>query len=198
MSNKSNKVSVFYGRARRIELYEKIAYVAVGIIAAIVVVFIVTKQATNDDENVDFARLRTYMANRGFSCEMVHKPNGFCSKSNDTTSYTFTRYGDGFMYRVKTKSYTLEMVHSMKKENEIVFTTTSEAFYGYKNKTYSCSFNVSVLGDIRICKTVDDEILNLSSYKGVIEQAQMDVSNILESSGYYKDILLKDYKWQKK
>ena len=198
MSNKSNKVSVFYGRARRIELYEKMAYVAVGIIAAIVVVFIVTKQATNDDENVDFARLRTYMANRGFSCEMVHKPNGFCSKSNVTPSYPFTRYDDGFMYRVKTKSYTLEMVHSMKKENEIVFTTTSEAFYGYKNKTYSCSFNVSVLGDIRICKTVDDEILNLSSYKGVIEQAQMDVSNILESSGYYKDILLKDYKWQKK
>ena len=198
MNDKSNKVSVFYGRARRIELYEKIAYVVVGVIAAVIVVFIVSKQSSNQDDNVDFARLRTYMASRGFTCEMVHKPNGFCSKSNENSSYTFTRYDDGFMYKVRTKGYTLEIVHSMKKENKIVFTTTSEAFYGYKNKTYDCSFNVNVLGDIRICKTVADEILNLSSYKGVIEQAQKDLGNILDSSGYYKNILLKDYKWEKK
>ena len=59
MSDKSNKVSVFYGRARRIELYEKIAYVVAGLVAAIIVVFIVSKQSTNQDNNVDFALLRT-------------------------------------------------------------------------------------------------------------------------------------------
>ncbi len=198
MSDKSNKVSVFYGRARRIELYEKIAYIVVGIVAVVLVFVIVTSQSSSGESNVNYAYLKQYLYERGFSCDLIHKSGGKCRKDSNGTSYVFTRYDDGFEYLVKTESYLLIMNHSLQKENYITFSTTSEAFSGYKNKSYECELGETVLDTFGECKTKEGEMLNLNSYRGVIEQAQKDVNNMIESSGYYKKNLMEDYQWVKK
>ena len=198
MSDKSNKVSVFYGRARRLELYEKIAYIVVGCIAVILVVVLVTSQSDNSEKNVNFSYLKQYFYDRGFSCDLVHRSGGKCRKEANNVSYVFTRYDDGFEYIVKTESYLLVMFHSLQKENHITFSTTSEAFAGYKNKEYECKLGKNVLDTIGDCKTKEGELLNLNSYIGVIEQAQKEVNNVIDSSGYYKKNLLEDYQWIKK
>lgn len=198
MSDKSNKVSVFYGRARRIELYEKIIYIVVGIIAVVLVFLIVTSQSSNGESNVNYAYLKRYFYDRGFSCDLIHKSGGKCRKDSNGVSYVFTRYDDGFEYLVKTESYLLIMNHSLQTENYISFSTTSEAFSGFKNKIYNCKLGDNVLDEFGACKTKEGEVLNMSSYIGVIEQAQKDLNNIIDSSGYYKKNLLEDYQWIKK
>ena len=198
MSDKNNKVSVFYGRARRLELYEKIIYVLVAIVAVVLIFVLVTSQSSNTESNVNYAYLKQYLYERGFVCDMIHKSGGKCRKENNGTSYVFTRYDDGFEYLVKTDSYFLIMSHSLQKENYISFSTTSEAFAGYKNKEYNCELGDSVLDTFGECKTKTGEVLNLNSYRGVIEQAQKDVNNMIDSSGYYKKNLMEDYQWIKK
>ena len=198
MSDKSNKVSVFYGRARRIELYEKLAYIAVVVVAVIIIVVLVSKQPTDTDRNINFSYLRDYLQGRGYSCELLHQNNGGCTKRTDNTLYNFVRFEDGFMYTVKTDSYLMQIVHSLEKSESITFSTTSEAFLGYRNKKYYCELGESVLDTFGDCLTKDGEVLNLNSYRGIIEQAQFDVSNMLDASGYYKNTLLEDYVWQKK
>ena len=79
-----------------------------------------------------------------------------------------------------------------------MFDTTSEAFAGYKNKKYECKVNGNVLEKFGDCLTKDGELMNLNSYRGVIEMAQKDIENIIESSGYYRRTLMNDYKWEKK
>lgn len=198
MSDKSNKVSVFYGRARRIELYEKLAYIAAAVLAIIIIVVLVSNQSTETDRNVKFSYLRDYLQGRGYSCELLHQKNGGCTKRTDNTLYNFVRYEDGFMYTVKTDSYLMQIVHSLEKSNSITFSTTSEAFFGYKNKKYFCEFEGNVLGTLGDCLTKDGNVLNLNSYRGIIEQAQYDVDNMIEASGYYRKSLLEDYVWSKK
>lgn len=198
MSDKSNKVSVFYGRARRLELYEKLAYIIVGIIAVVLVFFLVTSQSSTGEANVNYAYLKQYMYDRGFSCEMIHKSGGRCHKETNGVSYVFTRYDDGFDYLVKTESYVLIINHVLQEDNSITFSTTSAAFPGYKNKEYECKLGTTVLDEFGECKTKEKEKLDLESYRGVIEQAQKDVNNIIESSGYYKQNLMEDYQWIKK
>lgn len=198
MSDKSNKVSVFYGRARRIELYEKIAYIAAALIAVIIIVVLVSRQSTDDDRNVNFSYLRDYLQNRGYSCELLHQVNGGCTKRTDNTLYNFVRYEDGFMYTVKTDSYLMQIVHSLEKSDSIVFSTTSDAFFGYRNKKYYCDFEKNVLGALGECKTKDGDVLSLNSYRGVIERAQYDIENMIDASGYYKKSLIENYIWSKK
>lgn len=195
---KNDKVSVFYGRARRIEFAEKVAYIVTAIIALIVVVVIVTKQSDSGEANVNFSYLRQYFTDRGYNCEMIHRAGGRCVFDNGITIYSFVRNEDGFEYLVRTNSYLLEMTHSLDDENAIVFKTTSEAFAGYKNKSYTCEFKDNVLGELGVCQTLEGEQLNLRSYIGVIEHAQNDLNLIIDSSGYYKTNLLQDYQWVKK
>ncbi len=198
MSDKNTKASVFYGRARRLELYEKITYIVVGLIAIALVVFLVSSQSSNGEANINYYYLKQHFYNRGFSCDMVHKSGGKCRKSNEKTLYVFTRYDDGFEYLVETESYLLKLSHSLKNENYISFETTSEAFSGYRNKEYMCKFEKNVIGKLGECTTKNGEKLELNSYIGVIEQAQIEVSNAIDSSGYYRKILLDDYQWVKK
>lgn len=198
MSDKSNKVSVFYGRARRLELYEKLAYIVVGVVAAVLVFFLVTSQSSTGESNINYAYLKQYMYDRGFSCELIHKSGGKCRKENNGVSYIFTRYDDGFEYLVKTDSYLLIINHTLQKDNYITFSTTSSAFPGYKNKNYECKIGETVLDTFGECKTKEGDLLDLDSYHGVIEQAQNEVNNIIESSGYYKKNLMEDYQWIKK
>lgn len=198
MDNNSNKVSVFYGRARRLELYEKIAYIIVGVVSVILVVVIVTSQSDNSERNVNYAYLKQYFYDRGFSCDLVHKSGGKCRKDTPSTSYVFTRYDDGFEYHISTESYSLLISHTLQKEQTITFSTTSEAFAGYKNKEYKCKIKDSVLDEHGDCETKEGEVLNLNSYLGLIEQAQNEINKVIESSGYYKRDLIEDYQWVKK
>lgn len=195
---KNSSVSVFYGRARRIEIVEKIAYITVGFIAILLVFSLVFKQERNVDYNVNFAYLRNYLEGRGFQCEMIHLSGGQCYISGDYSTRTFVRYEDGFEYFVKTESYLLDIRHTLKEENLIRFKTTSEAFVGYKNKEYTCEYVSNVIKELKQCKTEDGEVLDLDSYIGLIEHSIIDINNIIDSSGYYKSELLENYKWVKK
>mgnify|MGYP003300015130 FL=1 len=198
MSNKSNKVSVFYGRARRIELYEKIAYIVIGIVAVLLIFFLVTSQEDNTELNVNYSFMRNYFTSMNYNCDSLHRSGGRCSKDTGTTAYIFVRNDDGFKYIVETDSYSLEIEHSLLNGDWILFDTTSEAFAGYKNKKYECKVNGNVLEKFGDCLTKDGELMNLNSYRGVIEMAQKDIENIIESSGYYRRTLMNDYKWEKK
>lgn len=198
MNDKNNKVSVFYGRARRLELYEKMAYIIVAVVAVVLIFVIVTSQSDNGEKNVNYSYLKQYFYDRGFTCDLVHKSGGKCRKDTPSTSYVFTRYDDGFEYYISTESYSLLISHTLQKEQEISFSTTSEAFAGYKNKDYMCKIGENVLDTVGTCKTKEGEVLNLNSYLGIIEQAQKEIDNIIESSGYYKRSLIEDYQWEKK
>lgn len=198
MSNKGNKVSMLYGRARRIELYEKIAYMVVGLIAVLLVIFLVTKQEDNTESNVNYSFMRNYFNSLGFNCDYLHRSGGRCFKDTGTTAYSFVRNDDGFKYIIETDSYLLEIEHSLLNGSWILFKTTSEAFAGYKNKSYECEVKGNVLEEFGDCLTKDGELMNLNSYRGVIEMAQKDLENIIESSGYYRKSLIYDYKWEKK
>lgn len=198
MDKNSIKVSNLYGRARRIEFVEKVAYLVIGIIAVILVIVIVSNQKEKVDDNVNFAYLRRYLENRGFNCEMIHRVGGQCSLVNDTSTYSFIRYDDGFEYIMVTKSYTLDIRHKLSEEERITFKTTSEAFSGYRNKSYTCRYKDKVVGELDKCIDEDEKELDLNSYKGMIEKAIVELNNIIDSSGYDKDELLDNYKWTKK
>lgn len=196
--NKRDKVSVFYGRARRIELAEKIAYIVVGIVAVVLVIFLVFKQTSNTNKNIDFSYLRDYFLQRGYSCEMIHQSGGQCTLTKENIMYKFIRYDNGFEYFEKTDSYLLNIKHVLDEENKIVFKTTSEAFVGFKNEEYTCEYKVNVINELGTCRNNKNETLNQNSYLGVIEKAMNELNNIIDSSGYYKVNILEDYQWIKK
>ncbi len=194
----NNKVSVFYGRARRIELYEKIAYVTIAIVAVAIICFLVFRDTEDGIKNVNFSYMRQYFEGKGYICERIHENGGKCYLKTDLISYDFSRYDDGFEYMVRTDSYYLYMKHSINNKSEISFKTTSEAFAGYRNEEYNCKFKDNVLGPLGECTNSQGEELNLSSYIGVIEQAQSDIENIIKSSGYSRNKLLEEFIWKKK
>lgn len=196
--DKNTKVSNLYGRARRIEFAERIAYIVVGIIAIILVIFLVSKQQANVDRNVNFTYLREYMEAKGFNCEMLQKSGGQCTLNNEVSLYNFIRYENGFEYIVKTKSYALSIKHVLTEEDKITFRTSSEAFSGYKNKKYVCSYKDNVIKELSSCFSEDGEELDVASYVGVIKQAMSDLNNIIDSSGYDKNELMEAYQWRKK
>lgn len=198
MDKKVPKVSNLYGRARRIELVERIAYIVVGIIAVVLVVLLVSKTTEKTDDNVNFAYLRNYLEAKGFSCELLHRSGGQCNLRGKNVSYIFIRYDDGFEYIVRTKSYNFHLKHILSDEDKITFRTTSDAFSGYRNKNYTCSFKDNILNGIDKCVDEDDEVLDLEAYTGTIEQIIYDVNNIIDSSGYDKNRLISNNVWEKK
>lgn len=199
MERNNMKVSNLYGRARRIELVEKIVYVVIGIVAVILVIFLVSRQTTSQEKNVNFAYLRDYLEAKGFSCSQIHISGGQCVLSRDNSSYLFIRRDDGFEYIINTKSYILGMRHFLNEEDVISFKTYSDAFSGYRNKNYACSYDKNILGELGSCIDEDSgSLLDLESYRGVILQAMNDLNNIIDSSGYNKQELIENYRWQKK
>lgn len=198
MDKNSTKVSNLYGRARRIELAEKIAYIAVGIIAIILVIALVSRRVENTDDNINYAYLRRYMESKGYSCELIHKSGGMCVLSNDKSMYSFTRYEDGFDYIIRTQGYTLSIRHKLSDENRIEFRTTSEAISGYRNKNYKCSYEENVLGELGSCIDQDENELDLKSYIGLIQQSVAELNRIVDVSGYNKEKLMDNYVWEKK
>lgn len=187
-----------YGRARRIEFIEKLAYFFAGLVAVVVVFFIISHQKGFEDDNKNFAYLREYMEAKGYYCEMIQSSGGSCTLKSDVSTSVFTRYEDGFEFIVKTDSYFLNIKHISTANDFIVFRTTANALVGYKSMNYTCKYDDSVVGKLRECVADDGTILDADAYIGVIEMAMQDVDSFIESSGYYKKELMEDYEWRKK
>ncbi len=188
-----------YGRARRLALYRNIGII-VGCICAIV--FIINMIFSGSDESKvmsEFDLLRNHFVNTGFTCEMLNVNGSKCIADNENLKKTFYRFDDGFEYSLKTNSYTLLIVHRLDKKDELVFKTTSEAFLGFKNQEFACSYENNVLDAIKSCDSSSENIeLDVKSYLGVIEQAQVDLMTAINNSGFSVESLLNNYEWIKK
>lgn len=208
MDNKKNvKVSNFYGRARRIAFAEKVVYWLVGIVAVALLIFLILNRKEEVDLNVNFAFLRETLTTRGYICDQINRIGGSCVKTgtvvneknedlNFKYTYTFIRYDDGFEYIYDSRGYILDIRH---KENDsrITFRTTDNAFAGYRNQIYTCTYKDNVLNELEECTSEDGATLDNESYKGIIRQSMMEVHSILDNSGYKKDKLLNNYVWEK-
>lgn len=195
---KSNKVSNMYGRARRIAFAKKVIYILVGLLVITLVLLFVFRKKEDVDLNVNFYYLREYMENKGFRCSTIHRTGGTCVKTNDNNKYTFIRYDDGFEYLANTKGYFLTVKHKASmKDSSITFRTTPYALAGYKNLSYTCQFEGNVLNVTDCINDEDGSVLDSEAYLGVIKQVSLELNNIIDSSGYDKNVLLNDYKWQK-
>lgn len=195
---KTNKVSNMYGRARRIAFAKKIIYIVVGILILVLILFFVFRKTEVVDLNVNFSYLRDYMKNKGFNCTTIHRSGGTCVKKNDNNKYTFIRYDDGFEYLANTKGYFLTIKHKTNIENSsVTFKTTQNALANYKNISYTCQFNENVLNIGDCINDEDGTKLDSEAYLSVMNQVSLELNNIIDSSGYNKEVLLNEYKWQK-
>lgn len=188
-----------YGRARRLALYKNIGIIVGCIIVIIFIVISILKNTDNIVVRGEYDLLKDYFLNRGFNCESLISSGGRCVSTNENSKTTFYRFSDGFEYIVKTSSYSLVIVHRLEKEDEVSFKTTSNAFEGYRNQHFICTFDNNVLDSIKTCESSTESIiLDVKSYLGVIEQSQIDLTNAINSSGYSLDSLLQNYEWIKK
>lgn len=188
-----------YGRARRIALYRNIGIIVGCIIAVVVIISIIFSGSEESTVYTEYDLLRKYFVDRGYSCEMLNTSGSKCNSSTDTTKYVFYRYDDGFEYNVKTSSFNLTIVHRLDKKDQLTFKTTSEAFEGFKNQKFICDYDNNVLSKVKSCEAEAEDIeLDVKSYLGIIEQAQVDITNAINSSGYSLDNLLSNYEWIKK
>lgn len=194
-----NKKINLYGRARRLSLIRNIA-VIVGCIVAIVLLLKFIFAGTNTQVVVsEFDKLKKYFLDRGYTCELLSVNGAKCTSNNDYIKTTFYRYDGGFEYVSKTDSYSLYITHRLDKEDRIEFVTTSEAFAGYKNQKFICTYDKNVLTKVTECEAVAEDIkLDVKSYLGVIEHAQLDITTAVTSSGFSLDNLLINYEWSKK
>lgn len=195
---KSNKVSNMYGRARRIAFAKKVIYILVGLLVITLVLFFMFNKKEEVDLNVNFNYLREYMENKGFRCATIHKSGGSCIKTNENNKYTFIRYDDGFEYVANTKGYFLTIKHKASiDDSSVTFRTTTYALAGYKNLSYTCQFEGNVLKVTECMNDENESKLDSEAYLGVIKQISLELKSIIDSSGYNKDVLLNEYKWQK-
>ena len=196
--NKVKKVnSRFFGRQRRIDFIEKLAYVGVAIFALALVVYMVTRKTDFVETNVDYAYLVNYMQKKGYNCEMLNRSGGSCTLRTKDYEYSFFRYDEGFQYTKTLKNYSLTIKH-LDGVDTIEFKTFSGAYLGYKDKVYKCTTKKGVFSEIDKCVTDKEEVLDFESYTGFINEALYDLSNMVDASGYDKKVLLDNYEWVKK
>ena len=69
MNNKGTRI---YGRAQRIEFFQKVIYFVIAVFAIAIVFIILSNRKESVDDNVNFSYLREYMEANGYSCEMIH------------------------------------------------------------------------------------------------------------------------------
>lgn len=197
--NIDNAQTSLYGRARRIELAEKIAYVIVGIVAVALVFIIVGSHKEHVDKNVNFSLLREYLEGRGFRCEMLQINGGSCSKKSASNEYSFVRLEDGFEYIVKSSGYLLDIRWATDdKGSFITMKTTSSALNGYRNNLYTCSYKKTILDEVDKCIDETEKELDSQTYISVINSSIYDLNTYILNSGYRKDSLLEDHEWVKK
>ena len=82
-------------------------------------------------------------------------------------------------------------------KHQIEFKTKATALGDYKKKTYYCTTKDTIVDELKECVTETGEKLDLQTYIGVVENAIVDVNNILDASGYNKERLIKNYIWEK-
>ncbi len=195
----SNKLgqNILFGRARRIEFVEKTAYIIIAIISVILVFVIVGRNSTINDKNVNFAYLRKYLEDRGFSCELIYQPGGTCSRTKEAGQTSFVRQEDGLEYYEKTDGYLLTIMFTKSKGNYMTLKTTAYALSGYRNKTYTCYYKDNVFGEFDYCEDSAKQRLDSKTYNGIVEKAMYDLNNIMIASGYRKDKMLESYEWEK-
>ncbi len=190
--------NVMYGRARRLEFVERVTYIFIAVIAVILVFVIVGKNSSYNDQNVNFNLLRQYLENRGYRCELLYKPGGACSLTSEVGIFSFTRYESGFEYMINSEGYFLDIRHSTDKGDYITLKTTAYALAGYRNQSYTCYFKDNIFGEFDRCETDDKTKLDSNVYNGVVEKAMYDLNNMMDHSGYRKDILVNEHKWVKR
>ncbi len=194
----NNKINL-YGRARRLALYRNIGIIVGCILAIVFIINLIFGNNTESRVIGEFDVLRNHFVDRGFTCEMLNTSGSKCTLNNESNKTTFLRFNDGFEYSIKTSSYSLNIVHRLDKKDEVIFKTTSDAFLGFRNQEFICEYENNVLDPVEICESSGANVkLNVKSYLGVIEQAQADLTNAVNSSGYSLDSLLKNYEWTKK
>ena len=197
--NIDNAQTALYGRARRIELAEKIAYVVVGIVAIALVFIIVNTHKEHVDNNVNFSMLRDYLEGREFRCEMIQMNGGSCVKKSENNEYTFIRFDSGFEYIVKSDGYSVDIRWGNDEKGDfITLKTTASALAGYKNNFYNCSYKDNILNEIDKCIDVNEKELDSKTYISVINSSMYDLNAYISHSGYRKDVLLENHEWSKK
>ncbi len=192
-----NVNKMFFGRQRRIDLAEKIAYVLVGVLAIILIVYLVTRHTDFTDKNVNFAYLVNYMTEKGYTCEMLNRSGGKCTLRRENVDYTFYRYDDGLQYVLNTESYSLNVKH-LGGVDLIEFKTNGNAFINYRNKEYICTTKNGILSELDKCVTDEGEELDFKAYIGFINETFYELDKIMEAAEYDKDALVNDYEWIKK
>lgn len=195
--NKGNKKINIYGRARRLALIQGIAFVVMAITMVIFVISNLPKNRQTIIYEEEFSKLTVYFENRKYLCEPLQESGGKCILTAENVKKTFYRFSDGFQFIVVTDSYTLTLSHRLGEKNGITFKTTSKAFEGYKNQVFTCELGSSVLDEFGTCSS-DETELDINSYIGIIEEAQVDVNNALIVSEYSIDDLLINYEWKQK
>lgn len=187
------------GRARRLKLIKIVAVAIIGVLGAFllakgIISFLIVK-----DDNVEFAYLKKYLTGKGFSCESLKTSGGTCKNRTEGVYELFVRYDNGFDYIYNNDKYSIQLYHVGGKE-KIVFTTGDNAFAGYKNLKYKCTYKESIIHELDKCVLENDDTVELDNkaYVGIINNTMYEVRKIIAASGYNVDDLLDKYEWNKK
>ncbi len=188
-----------YGRARRLRLLKIIVISILSVLVVYAIIRVILNIIPKQDDNIDFAYLRKYMVSRGFSCEVLKSSGSACKYIDGDITERFSRFDDGFEYMYNNKKYLINIYHVGGVER-ILFNTGDGAFIGYKNLDYECTYKENILNELDKCVLKKDPNVELdnTTYIAVIDKTIKEVNKIIESSGYKKDILLSEYRWEKK
>ena len=193
MNNKGTRI---YGRAQRIEFFQKVIYFVIAVFAIAIVFIILSNRKESVDDNVNFSYLREYMEANGYSCEMIHQNGGTCTLKSDASTSMFIRQNNGFEFIITSETYNLDIKH-IPDDDKITFNTTAKALAGYKSTDYTCTTKGTILDELDKCVDKDNNELTSNAYISVVEMAIKDLNNFVDSSGYRKDVLLENYEWVK-
>jgi hypothetical protein len=188
---------MYGGRARRIELAKKAAFVLFCLIVIFVSIKYATRKEVHYDMNSRYNLLSSYFQNRGYVCTDLVASGGKCIKNNTNGVSEFSRHDNGFIFIERNDSVTLTINYQKDyTRNGIELMTTNNALLGYKKKDYVCSTkDGSIIGELDKCIDKENVVLDSDIYLGIVENSIKLVKDALYYSGYDVDILLKEYKW---
>lgn len=189
--------TMFYGRARRIEVVKKIIIVLVIILILIFLLSFLLKKVQESDQNVNFDYLRNYLQSKGYTCELIQKSGGKCYYEKDSSYKSFTRYDTGFIFLLKNNGYSIQIRHVKDTYEDIIFETNGNALPNLTYKKFTCQTKGNINDELDYCVTENGEELITEAYIGVIESSISELNSILNSSGYKVDRLVTDYVWEK-
>ena len=187
-----------FGRARRLKLIKTIGITIILIVGVLFVGGIVVRLLKPKDDNIEFAYLKNYLVGKGFSCESLKKSGGSCKNRTEDFFELFVRYDKGFEYIYNNEKYVIDLYHVDGSE-KFTFSTGEEAFKGYRNLKYNCTYKDSIVGELDKCVLDTDDSIKLDNdaYIGIINNTMYEVRKILASSNYKLKSLIDDYEWKK-